>query len=108
MEGPKKGPLVALLAPMKGPKPLLAPMEGLKQRKFWFELDGYERQRNITIACFALHNFIHKEGLDDELFSTYDQLNVQLDNENVLVEDDGGVEEDQVVQPQGNASDREL
>ncbi|GJX29050.1 Myb/SANT-like domain, harbinger transposase-derived nuclease domain protein [Tanacetum coccineum] len=64
-------------------------------------------QRNITIACFALHNFIRKEGLDDELFSTYDQLNVQLDNENVLVEDDGGVEEDQVVQPQGNASDRE-
>ncbi|GJS84421.1 hypothetical protein Tco_0750962, partial [Tanacetum coccineum] len=45
--------------------------------------------------------------LDDELFSTYDQLNVQLDNEHVLVEDDGGVEEDQVVQPQGNASDRE-
>ncbi|GJT09307.1 hypothetical protein Tco_0856349 [Tanacetum coccineum] len=42
-----------------------------------------------------------------ELFSTYDQSNVQLDNENVLVEDDGGVEEDQVVQPQGNASDRE-
>nr|GEY97211.1 hypothetical protein [Tanacetum cinerariifolium] len=45
------------------------------------------------IACFALHNFIRKKGLDDELFSTYD--NVQLDNENVLVEDDGGVEEDQ-------------
>ncbi|GJS72659.1 Myb/SANT-like domain, harbinger transposase-derived nuclease domain protein [Tanacetum coccineum] len=64
-------------------------------------------QRNITIACFALHNFIRKEGLNDELFSTYDELNVQLDNENVLVEDDGGVEEDQVVQPQGNASDRE-
>ncbi|GJR18543.1 putative harbinger transposase-derived nuclease domain-containing protein [Tanacetum coccineum] len=64
-------------------------------------------QRNITIACFALHNFICKEGLDDELFSTYDQSNVQLDNENVLVEDDGGIEEDEVVQPQGNASDRQ-
>ncbi|GKB64727.1 Myb/SANT-like domain, harbinger transposase-derived nuclease domain protein [Tanacetum coccineum] len=64
-------------------------------------------QRNITIACFALHNFIRKEGLDDELFSTYDQSNVQLDNENVLVEDDGGIEEDEVVQPQGNASDRQ-
>ncbi|GKF79187.1 putative harbinger transposase-derived nuclease domain-containing protein, partial [Tanacetum coccineum] len=56
-------------------------------------------QRNITIACFALHKFIHKESLDDELFSMYGQLNVQLDNENVLVEDDGDVEEDQVVQP---------
>nr|GEX28433.1 hypothetical protein [Tanacetum cinerariifolium] len=53
-------------------------------------------QRNITIACFALQNFIRKEGLEDELFSTYDQLNVQLDNENVLVEDDEGVEEDQM------------
>ncbi|GJY01238.1 putative harbinger transposase-derived nuclease domain-containing protein [Tanacetum coccineum] len=64
-------------------------------------------QRNITIACFALHNYIRKEGLDDELFSTYDQSNVQLDNENVLVEDDGGIEEDEVVQPQRNASDQQ-
>ncbi|GJY42063.1 Myb/SANT-like domain, harbinger transposase-derived nuclease domain protein [Tanacetum coccineum] len=64
-------------------------------------------QRNITIACFALYNFIRKEGLDDELFSTYDQSNVQLENENVLVKDDGGIEEDEVVQPQRNASDRQ-
>ncbi|GKA60005.1 hypothetical protein Tco_0759318 [Tanacetum coccineum] len=35
MEGPKKRPLVALLAPMEGPKPLLAPMESPKQRKYW-------------------------------------------------------------------------
>ncbi|GJV33030.1 Myb/SANT-like domain, harbinger transposase-derived nuclease domain protein [Tanacetum coccineum] len=63
-------------------------------------------QRNITIACFALHNFIRKEGLDDELFSTCDQSNVQLDNENILVEDDGGIEEDEV-QPQENASNRQ-
>nr|GEX55055.1 myb/SANT-like domain, Harbinger transposase-derived nuclease domain protein [Tanacetum cinerariifolium] len=45
MEGLKKRPLVALLAPVEGPKPLLAPMEGPKpllapmkgpkQRKFW-------------------------------------------------------------------------
>ncbi|GJQ91643.1 hypothetical protein Tco_0002782 [Tanacetum coccineum] len=35
MEGPKKRPLVALLALMEGPKPLLAPMEGPKQRKYW-------------------------------------------------------------------------
>ncbi|GJU09201.1 putative harbinger transposase-derived nuclease domain-containing protein [Tanacetum coccineum] len=53
-------------------------------------------QRNMTITCFALHNFICKEGLDDELFFTYDQSNMQLDNENVLVEDDGGIEEDEV------------
>ncbi|GJZ53865.1 hypothetical protein Tco_0608750 [Tanacetum coccineum] len=32
---PKKRPLVALLAPMEGPKPLLAPMESPKQRKYW-------------------------------------------------------------------------
>ncbi|GJU45338.1 Myb/SANT-like domain, harbinger transposase-derived nuclease domain protein [Tanacetum coccineum] len=64
-------------------------------------------QRNITIACFALHNFIRKEGLDEEIFSTYDKSNVQLDNENVLVEDDGGIEDDEVVQPQRNASDRQ-
>ncbi|GKC22302.1 hypothetical protein Tco_1024452 [Tanacetum coccineum] len=42
------------------------------------------------------------QGLDDELFSTYEHSNVQLDNENVLGEDDGDIEEDQVVQPQGN------
>nr|GEX28434.1 hypothetical protein [Tanacetum cinerariifolium] len=34
MEGPKKRPLVALLAPMEGPKLLLASMEGPKQRKY--------------------------------------------------------------------------
>ncbi|GJW81048.1 ribonuclease H-like domain-containing protein [Tanacetum coccineum] len=204
MEGPKKRPLVALLAPMESPKPLLAPMEGPKQHKYWSDemikvlldkcikeikstvgmtlacisslgleigvsasvsaasafgpsasgalasrasaigervralnmdndpdfrrrraLNSKEKfnhshaklrnmieraygvlkahfpilkrmapfslttQRNIMIACFVLHNFIRKEGLDDELFSTYDQSNVQLDNENVLVEEDG-------------------
>ncbi|GJW29727.1 putative harbinger transposase-derived nuclease domain-containing protein [Tanacetum coccineum] len=61
-------------------------------------------QRNIIIACFALHNFIRKEGLDDELFSTYEQSNVQHDNDNVLVKDDVDIKEDQVVQPQGNSS----
>nr|GEY93734.1 hypothetical protein [Tanacetum cinerariifolium] len=61
----------------------------------WMTPFSLTTQRNITITCFALHNFICKEGLDDELFSTCDQLNVQLDNENVLVEDNGGVEEDQ-------------
>ena len=66
------------------------------------------KQRNITIACFALHNFIRKEGLDDELFARYEQSNMQLDNDNTLVEVDDEVnEEDQVVQPQGNASDRQ-
>ncbi|GKD48632.1 reverse transcriptase domain-containing protein [Tanacetum coccineum] len=47
------------------------------------------------------------QGLDDELFSTYEHSNVQLDNENVLGEDDGDIEEDQVVQPQGNVSDQQ-
>ena len=26
-------------------------------------------QRNITLACFALHNFIKREGLRDEYFA---------------------------------------
>ncbi|XP_076918186.1 uncharacterized protein LOC143578505 [Bidens hawaiensis] len=39
-----------------------------------------ETQRNVTVACFALHNFIRKQGLDDELFTQYDQPDVSLGN----------------------------
>lgn len=65
-------------------------------------------QRNITIACFALHNFIRKEGLSDELFSQYDQENVQVENNNVQNQeglDDNGV--DNEPQPYGTAADRD-
>ena len=49
-----------------------------------------------------------KECLDDELFARYEQSNMQLDNDNALDEVHDEVnEEDQVVQPQGNASDRQ-
>ncbi|GJU13901.1 putative nuclease HARBI1 [Tanacetum coccineum] len=65
---------------------------------------SHAKLRNVIERAYDV---LKAQGLDDELFSTYDQLNVQLDIENVLVEDDGGVEEDQVVQPQGNASYRE-
>ncbi|KAJ0830419.1 putative harbinger transposase-derived nuclease domain-containing protein [Helianthus annuus] len=59
-------------------------------------------QRNITIACFALHNFTRKEGLSDELFTEYDQPNVSVHNSQVHVDAD----EDEV-EAHGTASDRE-
>ncbi|KAI3750418.1 hypothetical protein L2E82_21053 [Cichorium intybus] len=58
-------------------------------------------QRNITIACFALHNFIRKEGLSDELFAQYDQPDMPLGNNRAPV---GDYEE---VQEHGNAADRD-
>ncbi|GKE06471.1 hypothetical protein Tco_1398489 [Tanacetum coccineum] len=48
MEGPKKRPLVALLAPMEGPKPLLAPMEGPKPLLAPMEGNGYSRKGRKT------------------------------------------------------------
>ncbi|XP_035836775.1 uncharacterized protein LOC118484848 [Helianthus annuus] len=59
-------------------------------------------QRNITIACFTLHNFISKEGLSDGLFTEYDQPNVSLHNRQVHVD----AYEDEV-EAHGTASDRE-
>ena len=60
-------------------------------------------QRNIAVACFALHNFIRKEGLSDEYFAEYDQPNVSFRNTHVTVDDD----EDEV-QTNGTAADREF
>nr|GFA63382.1 myb/SANT-like domain, Harbinger transposase-derived nuclease domain protein [Tanacetum cinerariifolium] len=54
MEGPKKRLLVSLLALIEGPKPLLAPMKGPKQRKFWSDemikvlLDKCIKEMNST------------------------------------------------------------
>ncbi|XP_023732613.2 uncharacterized protein LOC111880418 [Lactuca sativa] len=64
-------------------------------------------QRNIVIACFALHNYIIKEGLSDEYFSQYNQVDISLQRNNV--QDDDDKEEDDVdeVQPHGSARDRE-
>ncbi|KAL4587942.1 hypothetical protein LXL04_000819 [Taraxacum kok-saghyz] len=59
-------------------------------------------QRNITIACFALHNFIRKEGLSDEYFAQYEEPNVTYPNNNEPV-DDAEVE----VPTQGSAADRD-
>ncbi|KAI3702249.1 hypothetical protein L6452_27979 [Arctium lappa] len=56
-----------------------------------------EVQRDVVIACFAVHNFIRKEGLSDELFSEYDQTNDQGD-------DDG--DEAEEVQVHGSTADQ--
>ncbi|KAL7617295.1 hypothetical protein Lser_V15G00779 [Lactuca serriola] len=45
-------------------------------------------QRNITLACFALHNFIRREGLRDEFFARYDEPNVSVRNNNAGVDND--------------------
>nr|GEW23194.1 hypothetical protein [Tanacetum cinerariifolium] len=59
-------------------------------------------QRDIVVACFAIHNFIQKERLSDEFFSLYDHREVDdtrnLQDDNVVVED---------VQPKGNEDDQE-
>ncbi|KAK9050246.1 hypothetical protein SSX86_030784 [Deinandra increscens subsp. villosa] len=59
-------------------------------------------QRNIAIACFALHNFIRKEGLSDDFFAQYDQPNVSLQNSHVHV---NGNEDE--VEAHGTAADRD-
>ncbi|XP_076904955.1 uncharacterized protein LOC143560559 [Bidens hawaiensis] len=60
-----------------------------------------ETQRNLTVACFALHNLIRKEGLSDESFEQYDQPDVSFRNTHVHVADEDEVE------AHGTASDRE-
>ncbi|GJS39365.1 nodulin MtN21 /EamA-like transporter family protein [Tanacetum coccineum] len=59
-------------------------------------------QREIVIACFAIHNFIRKERLSDEFFSLYDHHEVH-DSSNL--QDNTVVDED--VQPYGSAADQE-
>ena len=61
-------------------------------------------QRNITVACFALHNFIRKEGLSDELFTQYDQPNVPFGNDHENIDVDDPQDE---VGARDTASDRE-
>ncbi|KAD5507426.1 hypothetical protein E3N88_15129 [Mikania micrantha] len=51
---------------------------------------------------FALHNFIRKEGLSDELFAQYDQPNLSFRNTHVNV-----VADEDEVEANGTASDRE-
>ncbi|GKD44938.1 hypothetical protein Tco_1269583, partial [Tanacetum coccineum] len=52
-------------------------------------------QRDIVVACFAIHNFIRKERLSDEFFLLYDHREVH-DSSNL--QDDNVVDE---VQPYG-------
>ncbi|XP_076889159.1 uncharacterized protein LOC143539846 [Bidens hawaiensis] len=60
-----------------------------------------EAQRNLTVACFELQNFIRKEGLSDELFEQYDQPDVLFRNTHVHVADEDEIE------AHGTASDCE-
>ncbi|KAL7607165.1 hypothetical protein Lser_V15G15680 [Lactuca serriola] len=59
-------------------------------------------QRNITLACFALHNFIRREGLRDEFFARYDEPNVSVRNNNAVVDNDKDV-----IPTHGTAANRE-
>ncbi|GKC59520.1 hypothetical protein Tco_1087118 [Tanacetum coccineum] len=63
----------------------------------------YRNVRDITIACFAIHNFIRKEGLSDDFFAQYDQSDIHV-NENVRDDNDGDVE---VAQPIGSEADQQ-
>ena len=56
-----------------------------------------EVQRDVVIACFAVHNFIRKEGLSDELFSEYDQTNEQQNDDE---------DEAEEIQSHGSAADQ--
>ncbi|GKE04309.1 hypothetical protein Tco_1396327 [Tanacetum coccineum] len=57
-------------------------------------------QRDITVACFAIHNFIRSERLSDEFFPLYDHREVHGSSNS----QDDNVDED--VQPYGSAADQ--
>nr|GEW36986.1 putative nuclease HARBI1 [Tanacetum cinerariifolium] len=59
-------------------------------------------QRDITVACFAIHNFIRSERLSDEFFPLYDHREVDGSSNS---QDDNVVDED--VQPYRSAADQE-
>ncbi|GKE14046.1 hypothetical protein Tco_1421623 [Tanacetum coccineum] len=61
------------------------------------------KQRDITIACFAIHNFIRNEGLSDDFFAQYDQSDIHV-NENVRDDNDVDVE---VAQPIRSEADQQ-
>ncbi|GKC60151.1 hypothetical protein Tco_1087749 [Tanacetum coccineum] len=64
---------------------------------------SYRNVRDITIACFAIHNFKRKKGLSDDFFAQYDQTDIHV-NENVRDDHDGDVE---VAQPIGREADQQ-
>ena len=39
-------------------------------------------QRNIVVACIALHNFLRKISIDDALFKEYSNEDLEVENEN--------------------------
>ncbi|XP_076959387.1 uncharacterized protein LOC143635430 [Bidens hawaiensis] len=64
-------------------------------------------QRNITIACFALHDFIRKEGLRDEIFDEYDHPNVGLQDGDEHVQH-GGENREEEIPRHGSSADRQF
>lgn len=44
-------------------------------------------QRNIVIACFAVHNFIRKERISDTFFDEFEQPHMTFDSTNESVQD---------------------
>ncbi|GJZ64107.1 putative nuclease HARBI1 [Tanacetum coccineum] len=50
----------------------------------------FEVQRDVVIACFAIHNFIRKRNIQDHLFKEFDEDNI-FNNEE---EFEGQVEEE--------------
>ena len=43
-------------------------------------LYSLDARRRIVLACFAIHNFPLKTSINDELFSQYDDEEVQLED----------------------------
>ncbi|KAL6494272.1 hypothetical protein OROGR_031072 [Orobanche gracilis] len=60
-------------------------------------------QRNIIIACFALHNFVRKESFDDDLFAQYDEPSMSVGNNH----GNASPENEDEVETHGSAADRE-
>nr|GEX04159.1 hypothetical protein [Tanacetum cinerariifolium] len=55
----------------------------------------YLKQRDISIACFAIHNFIRKENINDPWFAEYDQEEMIFDEKNEYEVDLEEEEEDE-------------
>nr|GEY41147.1 hypothetical protein [Tanacetum cinerariifolium] len=55
----------------------------------------YRNVRDISIACFAIHNFIRKENINDPWFAEYDQEEMIFDEKNEYEVDLEEEEEDE-------------
>lgn len=54
---------------------------------------SFPTQRNIVVACMALHNFLRRVTLNDKLFKVYENVDLEVENNEIDDEDeneDGG------------------